>query len=53
MIKPGAVLVDFGGTFVEDPVTKKRKTVGDIDFESVKEIAEAVTPVPAASARCW
>jgi len=46
MIKPGAVLVDFGGTFVEDPVTKKRKTVGDIDFESVKEIAEAVTPVP-------
>ncbi len=46
MIKPGAVLVDFGGTFVEDPVTKKRKTVGDIDFESVKEKAEAVTPVP-------
>ncbi len=46
MIKPGAILVDFGGTFVEDPVTKKRKTVGDIDFESVKEKAEAVTPVP-------
>ncbi len=46
MIKEGAVLVDFGGTFVEDPVTKKRKTVGDIDFESVKEKAEAVTPVP-------
>jgi methylenetetrahydrofolate dehydrogenase (NADP+) / methenyltetrahydrofolate cyclohydrolase len=46
MIKSGAVLVDFGGTFVEDPVTKKRKTVGDIDFDSVKEKAEAVTPVP-------
>lgn len=46
MIKPGSILVDFGGTFVEDPVTKKRKTVGDIDFESVKEKAEAVTPVP-------
>jgi methylenetetrahydrofolate dehydrogenase (NADP+) / methenyltetrahydrofolate cyclohydrolase len=46
MIKPGAILVDFGGTFVEDPVTKKRKTVGDIDFDSVKEKAEAVTPVP-------
>jgi methylenetetrahydrofolate dehydrogenase (NADP+)/methenyltetrahydrofolate cyclohydrolase len=46
MIKQGAVLVDFGGTFVEDPVTKKRKTVGDVDFEGVKEKAGAITPVP-------
>jgi methylenetetrahydrofolate dehydrogenase (NADP+) / methenyltetrahydrofolate cyclohydrolase len=46
MIKEGAVLVDFGAIFVEDPTTKKRKTVGDIDFESVKEKAAAVTPVP-------
>jgi methylenetetrahydrofolate dehydrogenase (NADP+)/methenyltetrahydrofolate cyclohydrolase len=46
MIKEGAVLVDFGGTFVEDPVTKKRKTVGDVDFEAVKEKAGAITPVP-------
>ena len=46
MIKEGAVLVDFGGTFVEDPVTKKRKTVGDVDFDAVKEKAGAITPVP-------
>jgi methylenetetrahydrofolate dehydrogenase (NADP+)/methenyltetrahydrofolate cyclohydrolase len=46
MIKEGAVLIDFGGTFVQDPVTKKRKTVGDVDFEAVKEKAGAITPVP-------
>ncbi|MFH1382496.1 MAG: tetrahydrofolate dehydrogenase/cyclohydrolase catalytic domain-containing protein [Chloroflexota bacterium] len=46
MIKEGAVVMDFGGTFVEDPVTKKRKTVGDVDFEAVKEKAGAITPVP-------
>jgi methylenetetrahydrofolate dehydrogenase (NADP+)/methenyltetrahydrofolate cyclohydrolase len=46
MIKEGAVLVDFGSTSVEDPVTKKRKTVGDVDFEGVKEKAGAITPVP-------
>ncbi|MBI2831744.1 MAG: bifunctional 5,10-methylene-tetrahydrofolate dehydrogenase/5,10-methylene-tetrahydrofolate cyclohydrolase [Chloroflexi bacterium] len=46
MVKEGAVVIDFGGTFVEDPVTKKRKTVGDVDFEAVKEKAEAISPVP-------
>ncbi len=46
MIKEGAVVVDFGGTFVEDQVTKKRKTVGDVDYDAVKEKAGAITPVP-------
>ena len=46
MVKEGAVVLDFGSTFVEDPVTKKRKTVGDVDFEAVKEKAGAITPVP-------
>jgi methylenetetrahydrofolate dehydrogenase (NADP+)/methenyltetrahydrofolate cyclohydrolase len=46
MIKEGAIVVDFGGTFVEDPVTRKRKTVGDVDFDSVKDKAGAITPVP-------
>jgi methylenetetrahydrofolate dehydrogenase (NADP+) / methenyltetrahydrofolate cyclohydrolase len=46
MIKPGAVVVDFGSTFIKDPLTKKRKTVGDVDFDAVKEKAAAVTPVP-------
>ncbi len=46
MVKEGVIVMDFGSTFVEDPVTKKRKTVGDVDFEAVKEKAEAITPVP-------
>ncbi len=46
MVKEGAVVMDFGGSFVEDPATKKRKTVGDVDFDTVKEKAEAITPVP-------
>jgi methylenetetrahydrofolate dehydrogenase (NADP+)/methenyltetrahydrofolate cyclohydrolase len=46
MVKEGAVVVDFGSNWVEDPVSKKRKTVGDVDFEAVKEKAGAITPVP-------
>lgn len=46
MVKEGVIVLDFGATFVEDPITKKRKTVGDVDFEAVKEKAEAITPVP-------
>ncbi len=46
MVKDGAIVLDFGATFIEDPVTKKGKTVGDVDFEAVKEKAEAITPVP-------
>jgi len=46
MVKPGAVVLDCGSNFVEDPVTKKRKTVGDVDFDAAKEKAEAITPVP-------
>ena len=46
MVKEGAVVMDFGSNWVEDPVSKKRKTVGDVDFEAVKEKAGAITPVP-------
>jgi len=46
MVKEGAIVMDFGSNWVEDPTTKKRKTVGDVDFEVVKEKAEAITPVP-------
>ncbi len=46
MIKEGAVVLDFGGNWIEDPVTKKKKTVGDVDFEAVKEKAGAISPVP-------
>jgi methylenetetrahydrofolate dehydrogenase (NADP+)/methenyltetrahydrofolate cyclohydrolase len=46
MVKDGVIVLDFGSNFIEDPVTKKRRTVGDVDFEPVKEKAEAITPVP-------
>lgn len=46
MVKEGVVVMDFGSNWVEDPVAKKRKTIGDVDFEAVKEKAEAITPVP-------
>jgi len=40
MVKPGAVVVDFGINVVEG------KVVGDVDFESAKGVAGAITPVP-------
>lgn len=40
MVKPGAVVIDVGINRVED------KLVGDVAFESVKEVASAITPVP-------
>ena len=46
MVKDGVVVLDFGGNWIEDPVTKKRKTVGDVDFDAVKEKASFITPVP-------
>lgn len=46
MIKEGAILIDFGGAYVDDPVMKRRKTVGDVDAESVRDKAAALTPVP-------
>ncbi|MHC1759238.1 MAG: bifunctional methylenetetrahydrofolate dehydrogenase/methenyltetrahydrofolate cyclohydrolase FolD [Negativicutes bacterium] len=40
MVKPGATVIDVGINRVGD------KLVGDVDFEKVKEIAGAITPVP-------
>jgi len=40
MVKEGAVVVDIGINVVGG------KTVGDVDFEKVKEKASAITPVP-------
>lgn len=39
-IKPGAVVIDVGINEVEG------KLVGDVEFESAKEVASAITPVP-------
>jgi methylenetetrahydrofolate dehydrogenase (NADP+)/methenyltetrahydrofolate cyclohydrolase len=41
MVKPGAVVIDVGINRLPDG-----KLCGDVDFESVKEVASAITPVP-------
>lgn len=46
MIKQGAIVIDVGITRIEDQSDKGYKLVGDVDFESCKEIADAITPVP-------
>jgi methylenetetrahydrofolate dehydrogenase (NADP+) / methenyltetrahydrofolate cyclohydrolase len=46
LVRPGTVVIDVGVNFITDPVTGKRKQVGDVDFEVVKQIASAITPVP-------
>ena len=40
MVKPGAVVVDVGINQLDG------KLVGDVDFDAVKKIASAITPVP-------
>lgn len=46
-VKEGAVVIDVGTNRVEDPTSPKgSRLVGDVDFESVKEKASAITPVP-------
>lgn len=47
-VKPGAVVIDVGINRVESTVdgeTKSRLT-GDVDYDSVSQVAAAVTPVP-------
>lgn len=47
MVKPGAVVVDVGITQVDDPSTERGwRWGGDVDFDEVKEVASAITPVP-------
>jgi methylenetetrahydrofolate dehydrogenase (NADP+)/methenyltetrahydrofolate cyclohydrolase len=57
MVKPGAIVVDVGVNSVPvvdaagQPVLdergrQKRRTVGDVAFDEVREVAAAITPVP-------
>ena len=47
MVKPGAVVIDVGINRVDDAsLPKGYKLVGDVAFEEVAEIAEAISPVP-------
>jgi len=48
-VKPGAVVIDVGiNTLRERDAggNEIRRTVGDVDFEAVREVAGAITPVP-------
>ena len=49
MIKPGAAVIDIGINQIEvenEDGELIKKTVGDVDFESVHEVAGWITPVP-------
>ena len=47
MVKEGATVIDVGTSRVEDPSHPKGyRLAGDVDFESVREVASAITPVP-------
>lgn len=47
MVKPGAIVIDVGVNRVDDAsVAKGYRLVGDVAFDEVCEIAEAITPVP-------
>ena len=46
MVKPGVTIIDVGVNEIGKTAEGKRILVGDVDFESVKEKAKAITPVP-------
>ncbi len=47
MIKPGAAVIDVGINKVEDASAPRGyRLVGDVEFESAKEVAGWITPVP-------
>ncbi len=47
MIRPGAVVIDVGMNRIADASARSGyRLVGDVDFESAKEVASLITPVP-------
>ena len=47
MIRAGAVVIDVGMNRIPDSSARSGyKLVGDVDFESAKEVASLITPVP-------
>lgn len=46
-LKPGAIVIDVGTNYVDDATRKSgSRLVGDVDFESAREVASFITPVP-------
>ncbi|MDA1192136.1 MAG: bifunctional 5,10-methylenetetrahydrofolate dehydrogenase/5,10-methenyltetrahydrofolate cyclohydrolase [Candidatus Poribacteria bacterium] len=47
MLRPGSVVIDVGVNRVDDPSDERGYRLGgDVEFESAKEVARAITPVP-------
>ncbi|HEY3421382.1 MAG TPA: tetrahydrofolate dehydrogenase/cyclohydrolase catalytic domain-containing protein [Methanomassiliicoccales archaeon] len=47
MVKPGAVVIDVGSNRVPDAsLPRGYRLMGDVDFDSVRQKAAAITPVP-------
>ena len=47
MVKPGATVIDVGINQIPDATRKSgSRLVGDVDYDAVKEVAGAITPVP-------
>ncbi|MEA3410436.1 MAG: bifunctional methylenetetrahydrofolate dehydrogenase/methenyltetrahydrofolate cyclohydrolase FolD [Pseudomonadota bacterium] len=47
MVKPGAVVIDVGINRVDDASARRGyRLVGDVDFDAVKDVAAAISPVP-------
>jgi methylenetetrahydrofolate dehydrogenase (NADP+)/methenyltetrahydrofolate cyclohydrolase len=47
MVKRGAVVIDVGTNRIADSRAKSgSRLVGDVDFDSVREVASKITPVP-------
>lgn len=46
-LKPGCVVIDVGTNKIDDPSAEKGyRYVGDVDLESAREVARAITKVP-------
>lgn len=46
MVQSGAVVIDVGINRIADPAGGKGRLVGDVEFDSVSEVAGWLTPVP-------
>ena len=47
MVREGAVVIDVGVNRVEDPSSSRGyRLVGDTDFDALRDVAAAITPVP-------
>ncbi|NIP79598.1 MAG: bifunctional methylenetetrahydrofolate dehydrogenase/methenyltetrahydrofolate cyclohydrolase FolD [Gemmatimonadetes bacterium] len=47
MVKEGVVVIDVGSNRIDDPSDERGyRWVGDVDYDGVSEVAEAITPVP-------